>query len=125
MTLNLTSVINKISKICLTKEELQHFSGFKWSKTHLLLNAMRQIFAAYTGIEIISAAVENTGRTFETEKLIWLYTFEVLLMKLLQIKSTLMQKQFLTPSISFTLGKARQCSEYLLFLLKKIIGTLN
>lgn len=97
---------------------VQDPSPFKCNETNI-------IFAAYTGIEIISAAVENTGRTFKTEKLIWLYSFGVLLMKLLQIKSTLMQKQFLIPSVSFTLGKARQCSEYLLFLLKKIIGTLN
>lgn len=63
-------------------------SGFKYSK--------RIKFAAYIVMEVKAAAVENTGSVFETERLIWLYNVGVLLMSLLRIKSTIMQKQFLT-----------------------------
>lgn len=86
-------------------------SGFKYSK------AIK--FATYIVMEVKAAAVENTGRIFETERLIWVYSVGVLLMSLLRIKSTFMQKQFLTLSVSFTLDKAKQCSEYLLLLLWK------
>lgn len=41
-------------------------SGFKYSKTVK--------FAAYIVTEVKAAAVENTGRIFETERLIWLYS---------------------------------------------------
>lgn len=68
----------------------QDLSGFKYSK--------RIKLAAYIVMEVKTAAVENTGRIFETERLIWLYNVGVLLMSLLRIKSTLMQKQFLTVS---------------------------
>lgn len=70
-------------------------------------------------MEVKAAAVENTGRIFETERLIWVYSVGMLLMSLLRIKSTFMQKQFLTLSVSFTLDKAKQCSEYLLLLWKE------
>lgn len=66
-----------------------------------------------------AAAVEPTGRIFETERLTCLYNVGVLVMSHLRIKSMLLQKQFLTLSVSFTLDKARQCSEYLLLLLSK------
>lgn len=68
-------------------------------------------------MEVKAATVENTGRVFEAERLIWLYSVGVLLMSLLRIKSTFMQKQFLT--VNLTLGKAKQCSEYLLLFLSK------
>lgn len=63
-----------------------------------------------------AAAVEPTGRMFETERLIFLYRVAVLLKSLQRMTSKLMQKQFLTLA-SLTLHKAKQCSEFLLSLL--------
>lgn len=92
-------------------------SGFKYSKTVK--------FAFYIFVKAKAAAVERTGRIFETERLTFLYSVGVLLMSLLRIKSTFMQKQFLTLSVSFTLDKAKQRSEYLLLLLSKTKTTLK
>lgn len=47
-----------------------------------------------------AAAVEATGRMFETERLTCLYRVGVLLKSLQRMKSKLMQKQFLTLAVS-------------------------
>lgn len=73
-------------------------SGFKYSKTVK--------FSVYIIRQAKAAAVEPRGRIFEPERLTCLYSVGVLLKSFLRIKSMLMQKQFLTLSVSFTLDKA-------------------